>query len=113
MPLSWITKWLKLGSDEVSFATILLFGERSALPHGIPGQRQLKHGDFILIDFGAVVDGYRSDMTRTFVFGQASAEQKHVYQLVQQAQQAAIDEITEGVIGSHLYQQSANVLYKQ
>ena len=107
----------KLGSDEVSFATILLFGERSALPHGIPGERQLKHGDFILIDFGAVVDGYRSDMTRTFVFGQASAEQKHVYQLVQQAQQAAIDEITEGVIGSHLYQQSANVLlnseYKQ
>lgn len=107
----------KLGSEEVSFATILLFGERSALPHGIPGDRALKHGDFILIDFGAVVNGYRSDMTRTFVFGQASAEQKHVYQLVQQAQQAALDEIAEGVTGSHLYQQSAKILlnseYKQ
>lgn len=100
----------KLGSEEVSFATILLFGERSALPHGIPSDKQLKHGDIILIDFGAVVNGYRSDMTRTFVFGQASAEQKHIYQLVQFAQQAAIDEISEGVLGSHLYQQSANIL---
>ncbi len=106
-----------LGSEDVSFATILLFGERSALPHGIPGNRQLKLGDFILIDFGAVVNGYRSDMTRTFVFGPASAEQKHVYQLVQTAQQAALDEVKEGVLGSHLYQQSADVLlnseYKQ
>jgi len=106
-----------LGSEEVSFATILLFGERSALPHGIPGDRELKLGDIILIDFGAVVNGYRSDMTRTFVFGQASAEQKHVYQLVHSAQQAAIDEVVEGVLGRHLYQQSANILlnseYKQ
>jgi Xaa-Pro aminopeptidase/Xaa-Pro dipeptidase len=100
----------KLGSEEVSFATILLFGERSALPHGIPSDKPLKHGDIILIDFGAVVNGYRSDMTRTFVFGQASAEQKHIYQLVQSAQQAAIDEVSEGVLGSHLYQQSANIL---
>jgi len=100
----------KLGSEEVSFATILLFGERSALPHGIPSDKQLKLGDIILIDFGAVVNGYRSDMTRTFVFGQASAEQKHIYQLVQSAQQAAIDEVSEGVLGSHLYQQSANIL---
>ena len=100
----------KLGSEEVSFATILLFGERSALPHGIPSNKQLKLGDIILIDFGAVVNGYRSDMTRTFVFGQASAEQKHIYQLVQSAQQAAIDEVSEGVLGSHLYQQSANIL---
>lgn len=100
----------KLGSEEVSFATILLFGERSALPHGIPSDRQLKNGDFILIDFGAVINGYRSDMTRTFVFGQASAEQKHVYQLVQSAQQAALDEVKEGVLGTHLYKQSADIL---
>ena len=100
-----------LGSEQVSFATILLFGERSALPHGIPGDRQLKLGDIILIDFGAVVNGYRSDMTRTFVFGEASAEQKHIYQLVQSAQQAAIDAVVEGVLGSHLYQQSAKILF--
>ena len=100
----------KLGSEELSFATILLFGDRSALPHGIPSNRSLKQGDLILIDFGAVVNGYRSDMTRTFVFGQADTKQKHIYQLVQEAQQAAIDKLTEGVSGEYLYQQSANIL---
>jgi Xaa-Pro aminopeptidase/Xaa-Pro dipeptidase len=100
----------KLGSEELSFATILLFGERSALPHGIPSDRSLKPGDLILIDFGAVVNGYRSDMTRTFVFGKANNKQKQIYQLVQHAQQAAIDSILEGVSGQYLYQQSANIL---
>ncbi|MCW8833795.1 MAG: Xaa-Pro peptidase family protein [Colwellia sp.] len=100
----------KLGSEELSFATILGFGERSALPHGIPSDRALKQGDLILIDFGAVVNGYRSDMTRTFVFGKADAKQKKIYQLVQQAQQAAIDAVKEGVTGQYLYQQSANIL---
>ena len=100
----------KLGSEEVSFATILGFGERSALPHGIPSNRKLKQGDLILIDFGAVVNGYRSDMTRTFVFGKANAQQKQIYQLVQEAQQAAIDKLSEGVSGQTLYEQSANIL---
>jgi len=100
----------KLGSEELSFATILGFGERSALPHGIPSNRALKQGDLILIDFGAVVNGYRSDMTRTFVFGRADAKQRHIYQLVKSAQQAAIDAIAAGVSGEYLYQQSANIL---
>jgi len=100
----------KLGSEELSFATILLFGERSALPHGIPSNRALKQGDLILIDFGAVVNGYRSDMTRTFIFGKANTKQKQIYQLVQDAQQAAINKITDGVSGEYLYQQSANIL---
>lgn len=100
----------KLGSEELSFATILGFGERSALPHGIPSNRALKQGDIILIDFGAVVNGYHSDMTRTFVFGKADDKQRHIYQLVQGAQQAAIDKLVEGVSGQTLYEQSANIL---
>ena len=100
----------KLGSEELSFATILLFGERSALPHGIPSDRALTKGDLILIDFGAVVNGYRSDMTRTYIFAEASAQQKRIYKLVQQAQQSALDAIEVGVTGKQLYQQSANVL---
>jgi len=100
----------KLGSEELSFATILLFGERSALPHGIPSSRTLKQGDLILIDFGAVVNGYRSDMTRTFIFGKADPKQKQIYQLVLNAQQAAIDKLVCGVSGEYLYQQSANIL---
>ena len=104
----------KLGSEELSFATILLFGERSALPHGIPSSRPLKQGDLILIDFGAVVNGYRSDMTRTLVFGEANTKQKQIYQLVQSAQQAAINALVQAgnksVTGEYLYQQSANIL---
>ncbi|WDE10074.1 M24 family metallopeptidase [Thalassomonas haliotis] len=99
-----------LGSEELSFATILLFGERSALPHGIPSNRKLKVGDLILVDFGAVMNGYRSDMTRTYVFGKASAEQKQVYQLVRDAQQAALDALKPGIKGSDLYRYSADIL---
>ena len=99
-----------LGSEEVSFATILLFGERSALPHGIPSNRKLRPGDLILVDFGAVMNGYRSDMTRTYVFGKASAEQKQVYQLVRDAQQAALDALKAGMTGKELYRHSADIL---
>ena len=99
-----------LGSEEMSFATILVFAERSALPHGIPGNRQLKNGDLILVDFGAVHQGYRSDMTRTYVFGKANEQQKEIHKLVSLAQKNAIDAIEIGVTGEDLYQQSENVL---
>lgn len=99
-----------LGSEEMSFPTILVFAERSALPHGIPGNRRLKKGDLILIDFGAVHKGYRSDMTRTYVFGKANAQQKEIHQLVAKAQQKAIDAIKIGVTGEYLYRQSEKVL---
>jgi len=100
----------KLGSEELSFATILLFGERSALPHGIPGNRKLKQGDLMLFDFGAVINSYRSDMTRTYIFGKASDQQKEVYQLVQNAQQAAIDAVKEGMTGQALQKIADDIL---
>jgi Xaa-Pro aminopeptidase/Xaa-Pro dipeptidase len=99
-----------LGSEEMSFPTILVFAERSALPHGIPGNRKLKNGDLILIDFGAVHKGYRSDMTRTYVFGKANKQQKEIHKIVANAQQKAIDAIKIGVSGEYLYRQSEKVL---
>ncbi len=99
-----------LGSEEMSFATILVFAERSALPHGIPGNRKLKNGDLILIDFGAVHQGYHSDMTRTYVYGKANEQQKEIHKLVSIAQQAAIDAIEVGVTGEFLFRQSEEVL---
>ncbi|TMP26963.1 aminopeptidase P family protein [Pseudoalteromonas rubra] len=86
----------KLGSEGVSFDTILLFGARSALPHGNPSTQQLRHGDLILIDFGAVVDGYRSDMTRTYVYGTPSTKQRAMFDTVQTAQQAALARACSG-----------------
>lgn len=80
----------KLGSEGPSFSTIALFGERAALPHGRKGKRALKEGDFILIDMGVVKNGYCSDITRTFVCGKASEEQKKLYNIVLNSTQAGI-----------------------
>ncbi|WP_227008417.1 M24 family metallopeptidase [Pseudoalteromonas luteoviolacea] len=90
-------KMRRKGSEGVSFDTILLFAERSALPHGSPSARRLKHGDFILIDFGAVVNGYRSDMTRTYVYGKPTDKQKSIFNTVQQAQRRALEHVKQGI----------------
>jgi Xaa-Pro aminopeptidase len=87
-----------------------LSGKRSALPHGIPGNTTINNGDLILFDFGAVVNGYRSDMTRTYVLGKPDSKQKEIFNIVSSAQQAAIDAIAEGVTGDFLAQQSHKIL---
>lgn len=87
----------RLGSEGMSFATILMFAERTSLPHGSPSSRALKIGDAITLDFGAVINGYRSDMTRSYVLGEASTKQRILYNTVFNAQQAAIDLLKPGV----------------
>ena len=99
-----------LGSERPSFDTIMLAAERSALPHGIAGDKKLKHGDLLLIDFGAVINGYHSDMTRTFVMGDADTKQKQIYQTVYDAQQAAMDALTEEIEADDLYQHAQQIL---
>ncbi|VAW45791.1 Aminopeptidase YpdF (MP-, MA-, MS-, AP-, NP-specific) [hydrothermal vent metagenome] len=99
-----------LGSERPSFDTIMLAAERSALPHGIPGDKKLQHGDLLLIDFGAVINGYHSDMTRTFVMGSADQKQREIYQTVYDAQQAAMDALTTELAADELNQHSQNVL---
>lgn len=79
-----------LGAEDISFETIVLFGKNTSLPHGVPGNDILESG-FVLMDFGAVIDGYHSDMTRTFYAGAPSDEEKRAYDIVLQAQQAALD----------------------
>ncbi len=86
----------KMGSEGVAFDTIAVSGENSSLPHGVPTGRQIKNGDFITMDFGAVINGYRSDMTRTVAVGTVSEEQKAVYETVLAAQTAALKEIKAG-----------------
>lgn len=87
----------KLGSAGVSFATILGFGARSALPHCIPSHRRLQAGDLVVLDFGAVVNGYRSDMTRSFIAGKSSPLQKALFDTVTAVQQAAFERLRAGV----------------
>jgi Xaa-Pro dipeptidase len=76
----------KKGVREMSFSTMVLFGEKSGQPHGNPGQRKLNQGDFVLFDLGAVLDGYCSDITRTVAFKNVNDRQKKVYDLVLKAQ---------------------------
>jgi len=85
------------GAEELGFETIMLAGERSALPHGQPGDRVVKEGELLLIDFGAATSGYRSDMTRTFVLGKADPRQSAAHEAVLRAQQAGVDALAVGV----------------
>ena len=83
------------GADGISFETIAVSGRASSSPHATPSQRKLEKG-FLTMDFGAEVDGYRSDMTRTVVLGRADAEMKRLYETVLNAQLAALREIGPG-----------------
>ena len=86
----------KMGSEGVAFDTIVVSGKNSSLPHGVPSDKKIHSGDFVTMDFGAVVNGYRSDMTRTVAVGAVSNEQKAVYETVLKAQKAALNEIKSG-----------------
>lgn len=85
------------GADDLGFDTIVASGPNGAIPHHAPGDRTIGRGDLVIVDVGAMVDGYRSDMTRTFCVGELSAEQRRHYQVVADAQQAGVDAMVEGV----------------
>jgi Xaa-Pro aminopeptidase len=87
------------GSTRPSFDTIVASGPRSSLPHGRASERVIGEGEFVTMDFGATVDGYCSDITRTVVVGRASAEQREVYDLVHRAQLAGLAAVRAGISG--------------
>jgi Xaa-Pro aminopeptidase len=85
------------GAEQVSFPTIVAAGANSALPHAAPGTRVVAEGDGVIIDYGAVYDGYHSDETCTFFVGRPSERQQEVYRLVLEAHDRAIRAIRAGV----------------
>ena len=90
------------GADGPAFDTIVAFGERAALPHARPGDTRLEPGDCILLDFGCVVRGYRSDITRTLVLERASDDFTSAYSAVERALAAAQDAVVAGMDGKQL-----------
>lgn len=80
----------KKGVSAMAFSTMVLTGDNAAQPHGIPGNRQVQKGDFVLFDLGVVVDGYCSDITRTVAFDHVDDEKRKIYNTVLQAQEAAV-----------------------
>lgn len=85
------------GADGVGFDTILISGKKTSLPHGKPDKKIIEAGDFVTLDFGALYKEYTSDMTKTIVIGNPSEKQLKVYNLVKEAQQAALDTIKGGI----------------
>lgn len=87
----------KMGADGLAFDTIAVSGASSSLPHGVPSNVKLRRG-FLTMDFGARLDGYCSDMTRTVCIGRADDEMKKVYNTVLKAQEYALSNICEGML---------------
>jgi Xaa-Pro aminopeptidase len=86
------------GAEDRAFETIVASGENSAKPHARPGSRRIRSGDPVVVDFGAVYDGYRSDMTRTFcVGGPPDGELATVFEVVAESQRIGVDRVEPGV----------------
>ncbi len=89
----------KLGAKGPSFESIIAAGHRSAMCHGTATDNIIKNGDTVVLDFGVIYHNYCSDMTRTIFIGEPKKELVKIYDIVKQAQQAALDGITSGMTG--------------
>ena len=88
---------MRRGADDLSFDTIVAAGPNGARPHHQPSGRPIAEGDLVVVDFGALVDGYHSDMTRTFTVGEVGPERTAMFDVVAEAQQAGVDAVAAGV----------------
>jgi Xaa-Pro aminopeptidase len=86
------------GAEGVAFETIVASGPNSAKPHHRPGERRIGPGDPVVVDFGAIYEGYRSDMTRTFCVGaEPTGELARVFEVVREAQAAGVAAVRSGI----------------
>ena len=85
------------GGQAVSFPPIVAAGPNAALPHAVPTDRRIDAGETVILDLGSKLDGYCSDMTRTWIFGAPDPKLKEIYKIVREAQLAAQDKIRAGV----------------
>lgn len=100
-----------LGADGVSFDFIVVSGKNSSLPHGVPTDKKIEKGDFVTMDFGALYNGYCSDMTRTVAMGSISEEQQRVYDTVLKAQTTACSAIKAGAVCGDMDKITRDIIY--
>ncbi len=98
------------GAQHPAFETIVASGERTALPHAQPTGRKLANNELLLIDMGASLDGYASDMTRMLFLGRPGTQVRSMYRAVLEAQLAAIDSVREGVTAQNVDRAARRVL---
>jgi Xaa-Pro aminopeptidase len=96
--VAWLLESLmrEAGSGPLPFEIIVASGPRSAMPHGVAGERVVKKDELVVIDMGASVDGYCCDITRTFATGRLSPRQKKIYEIVRESQQKAFEAVKPG-----------------
>lgn len=102
----------KNGAQAQSFETIVASGEHTTWPHGTATAKKIVPGDLVTLDYGYFVDGYTSDVTRTFSFGQQKQAVKDIYKLVLEAQQATIEAVAPGVSGAELDRIGRSIIEK-
>ena len=103
----------KTGSEGVAFDTIAVSGKNSSLPHGVPTEKPLENGDFLTMDFGAVYNGYCSDMTRTVAVGYVTDEQQKVYDTVLKSQLSALKEIGPNKVCKEIDKIARDIINKE
>jgi Xaa-Pro aminopeptidase len=99
--LAWRMEQLfhELGADGLAFPVDVAAGPTAASPHAVPGDRVVEEGELVLVDAGAMLDGYCSDCTRTFAVGEVADSLREAYEIVREAQQAGLDAVRDGVAG--------------
>ena len=100
------------GAEGDSYESIIASGYLGALPHARPTDKAFEKGDFVVMDFGALYNGYHADMTRTVVIGEASDQHKEIYDIVLKSQLAGIEFAKAGVTGQQLDQVCRNIIDK-
>lgn len=98
------------GSEERSFATILNSGARTSIPHGCPTEKRILPGDAVTVDFGATVNGYHTDCTRTFFVGACSQRQREMYRQVLDIQERMIAALRPGLAGWEAYTMARDMI---
>ena len=100
----------ELGADGLAFPCVVACGPRAAVPHHTASTELIQQGQLLVIDIGCVIDGYRSDSTRTFATGTLSATERDAYELVRSAQQQALSEVRAGAVASDVHKTAADVI---
>lgn len=89
----------KNGAEKIAFDLITVTGKKTSLPHGVPTDVEVRNGDFVTFDIGAVYEGYHSDMTRTVAVGEVSDKKRQIYDIVLKSHLAGLDAVRAGVSG--------------
>jgi Xaa-Pro aminopeptidase len=100
----------KEGAERTAFDLIVASGERAAMPHAVPTGEKLKAGESVLIDYGAVFEGYHSDLTRTFCLGEEAEEVRRLFQILKSAQEAAIEQVKPGSMAKDIDARARGVI---